>query len=182
METLLSFDKQLFLVVNHLPHTALLNAFFLGLSGIGAVGLVWFVLAGILFLREERKHHWFFAPIVLAGAGSYLVAEMILKNLVARPRPSLAMGAIILGSPSTDYSFPSGHATIAFAMAVVLSKIEPRWRPVFYLLAVAISFSRLYVGKHFPLDLLGGALAGYAVGHCSWQLARFIGVRLNIVS
>lgn len=149
-----SFDQQLFLFINHLPHNAFLNAINLLLSGVGTAGLVWFVLGVILILKEEKKDHWFFLPLLLAGLASWVVVELIIKPFVARPRPDLSEG----------FSFPSGHATIAWAMAVVLSRKEPKWRWLFYTLAFLISFSRIYLGKHFPLDVVAGALLGATVG------------------
>jgi undecaprenyl-diphosphatase len=73
----------------------------------------------------------------------------------AEPRP--------LVHPPTDGAFPSGHAATSFAAATVLSVARPRWAPAFYLLALAIGFSRVYVGVHYPLDIVGGAVLGIAV-------------------
>lgn len=157
----------------------LLGQFF---SGMGVGGIVWFVLGIILFIKEEKKHQWFFAPIVLTGLGVLVIADVILKPVVARVRPTLEMGALIVGSPAHDYSFPSGHATMSFAAAVVLAKIEPKWKWLLYVLAVTISFSRIYLGKHFPLDVVAGAVLGWGIGHASWWLAREINKRFKITS
>lgn len=158
METLLAFDQQLFLFINNLPHNGFFDGVALFLSGIGAAGLVWFVIGILLFLREERKNHRFFLPIITAGILSGFVVNLILKPLIARPRPTDLL---------SDFSFPSGHATIAFAMAVVLSKIEPKWKWLFYSLAISISFTRIYLGVHYPLDVIAGALLGSGIGFAS---------------
>ena len=99
-----------------------------------------------------------------AGGGSWFIVEVILKPLFARPRPDASAG----------FSFPSGHATIAFAMATVLSKKEPKWRFALFLLAIAIAFSRIYLGKHYPLDVLAGAFLGIIIGWLSLMLASFV--------
>ena len=84
---------------------------------------------------------------------------------------SLAKAAIHEGRPSepaplvtipNSHSFPSGHTATSFAAATILSAFVPRAAPAFFLLAVAIGWSRLYVGVHWPLDVVGGALIGVA--------------------
>ena len=82
-----------------------------------------------------------------------------------------------LGHVPKDPSFPSGHTTIAFAAATVLSYYRPRWAPAFFLLAVAIGFSRVYVGVHYPLDVLGGAILGLLVGGIVIALLRLEAAR-----
>jgi membrane-associated phospholipid phosphatase len=61
-----------------------------------------------------------------------------------------------------SHSFPSGHTATAFAGATMLSFFVPRAAPAFYVLAAAIAYSRLYVGVHFPLDVVGGVVIGVA--------------------
>lgn len=173
MNDLLSLDQQLFLFLNHLPHNEILNFLGLALSGVGTLGIIWFVLGIFFFIKEEKKNHWLFAPLVLAGLGTLLLADGILKPLIARLRPTVEMGAIILGNASSDYSFPSGHATMAFAGAVVLSHTEPKWKWFFYTLAALISFSRVYIGKHYPLDVVAGAILGIIIGWLSLMLGSF---------
>lgn len=164
MGYILFFDTQLFLILNHLPHNALFNALGIGLSAIGTAGIVWLILGVILFLREEKKDHLFFAPILLSAATSWVLVEKIIKPLIARPRPTLEMGAIILGHDLADFSFPSGHATIAWALATVLAHKEPKWKIAFFVLAFLISFSRIYIGKHYPLDVIAGGVLGWGIG------------------
>jgi undecaprenyl-diphosphatase len=88
-----------------------------------------------------------------------------IKEATGRPRPFRRYPEPRpLGHVPHDPSFPSGHATMAFASATVLSYFKPRWAPAFFLLAVAIGYSRVYVGVHYPLDVLGGALLGLLIG------------------
>lgn len=173
MEGFLRLDTQVFLLINHLPHNALFNAVGLGLSAIGTAGIVWLFIAGVFFVFEEKKDHFIFAPLLLTGATSWILVEKILKPLITRPRPTAQMGAIILGLNLTDsYSFPSGHATIAWALAGVLANKEPKWKWGLYLLATLISFSRIYIGKHYPLDVIVGGLAGWGIGAVALYLTK----------
>ncbi len=58
------------------------------------------------------------------------------------------------------HSFPSGHTTTSFALAVVIGRYYRRWEAVFFALAIGVGLSRVYVGVHFPGDILGGAVIG----------------------
>ena len=104
-----------------------------------------------------------------------LVAETVsgaLKLWVARDRPpvSRAVPEPLLESPST-YSLPSGHATVAFACATVLALAVPRLRWAFYGLAALIAFSRVYVGVHYPFDVVAGAVLGVVIAIALRMLA-----------
>ena len=78
---------------------------------------------------------------------------------------------VLVTTPSTA-AFPSGHAATSFAAAVVLALALPALAPAFLVLAAAVSFSRLYVGVHFPLDVIAGAVLGVAVATALLLLAR----------
>lgn len=174
METILVLDQQFFLLLNHLPHNAVFNDVALLLSGVGTGGIVWFVLGALLILREEKKDHRFWVPLVLGGLGSWVIAELILKPIFVRPRPDISMGAIVVGLNCCGYAFPSGHATIAWAMTAVLAQKEPKWRVLLYVLAFLISLSRIYLGKHYPFDVVAGGLLGWVIGTISIRVLAII--------
>jgi undecaprenyl-diphosphatase len=140
-------------VVEH--RVAWLDPIFIALSVIGYGGIVWIVLATMLSLVGRRS---VLLPTALT-AGSVWAADLvatILKSVV--PEADSLLGGT-LGS-----SFPSGHAATSFAGAVVLAYLFPRALPWLVALAVAISFSRVYVGVHYPFDVLAGAVVGASVG------------------
>lgn len=165
MDWLLSVDTQLFFLINHLPHVGFVDSFVLFLSGIGEAGLVWFVIGAFLIFKEESKDQWLFIPLGLAGGFAWSISELILKPLVARLRPSSALdAATVVGGFPLGYSFPSTHATFAFALAVVLAYKESKWKNGLFLLAFAISLSRVYLGHHYPIDVIVGGIIGWGIG------------------
>lgn len=92
--------------------------------------------------------------------------NVLLKNLIARTRPYAAIeGLTLLIPPPSDYSFPSGHTASSFAMAVVLyRKLERKWGITAIVLASLIALSRLYLGAHYPSDILFGMMSGILIG------------------
>jgi undecaprenyl-diphosphatase len=91
------------------------------------------------------------------------------KALVGEKRPTEPDALITIPH---SHSFPSGHTATATAGAIVLSVLEPRLAPLAVVLAAAVAYSRVYVGVHFPLDLLGGAAVGAATALLLLAVAR----------
>ena len=122
---------------------------------------MWIALALLLSVLWRR---WgvLFMTLFAVAVSDWLA--MGLKALVDRPRPPLryAEPKVLVPLPH-DASFPSGHAATSFAAATMLSFASPRLAPIFYLLATAVAFSRVYVGVHYPLDVIGGAMLGTLV-------------------
>ena len=94
---------------------------------------------------------------------------MLLKHLIARSRPyDCILGLIPLITPPTDYSFPSGHTAASFAVgALLFRKLPKRYGIPALVLAALIGFSRLYLGVHYPSDVLAGALLGTGISYAA---------------
>lgn len=165
MNQLIYFDRNLFFLINHLPHYYLIDLLALIISGAGSYGVIWLIVGIVIYIREENKdHHFIFLLLGTAGI-SYLITEIILKNLIRRPRPEAIEGALLVSQEITrSYSFPSGHATFAFALATILSFKEPKLKFILYSVAILICLTRIYLGRHYPLDVVGGAVIGFIVG------------------
>jgi undecaprenyl-diphosphatase len=104
--------------------------------------------------------------VLLALLVTQGVVDLAIKPFVARPRPFVAVATSrVVGHyrPPT-YSFPSGHAALAFASATVLAFGMPRVKAVWLVLAALVAFSRIYIGVHYPLDVACGTLVGIGVG------------------
>ena len=171
INVLLAQDQQIFLWINHLPHPVLIDSIAMTFSGLGASILLW-VLAGLwLFFHEEREWKHMFWRVFFAVAVAAIVVETIFKPIFGRIRPTMDMGAHII-APASGYSFPSGHATVSWALAVVLASVEKTYAPLWFALALGISLSRIYLGVHFPSDVVAGALIGLAIGHITLHVIR----------
>ena len=99
-----------------------------------------------------------------------------LKHLLGRPRPLLVLSDVrLLVDPLHGNSFPSGHAATSFALATIISATFPKWRWAAWTTALLIGISRVYVGVHFPLDVLGSAVIGVASGLAVLAIANHLG-------
>ena len=121
------------------------------------------MLAVAIGLASSRS----FAQVLALTAAAVWAADLAalgLKVVVDRPRPFETIPADdpLGGTPGTP-SLPSGHAATAFAGAVALSWLVPRWTPVFVALALAIVYSRVYLGVHYLTDVLAGGALGAAI-------------------
>jgi undecaprenyl-diphosphatase len=157
-------------VVEH--RAAWLDPVFVALSIVGYGGLVWVALAVPVSVLARRE------PFLGLGLTAACVwsADLIalgIKLATGRPRPFEELPAVdkLLGAMAGQ-SLPSGHAATSFAGAVILTYLLPRGAPVFFLLAVAISFSRVYVGVHYPSDVLAGAALGAVVSLTAVAILR----------
>lgn len=145
---------------------------FVALSAVGYAGLVWIALAVVVALVTRRS----LVGVTALTAICVWSADLLtlgLKAAFARQRP---FETILEPEPllegTVGASLPSGHAATSAAGAVVLAAFAPRAAPAFALLAVAIAFSRIYVGVHYPTDVLLGAAVGAAVALLGLQLRR----------
>lgn len=157
---LLQFDSDLFNIIYFLPHPLFLVLMMELFSLAGYFGFVWFVIA---FFQKK------FRPVAIALVCIFLFVDILLKFLVHRERPYPSYLDNFL--PWGSFSFPSGHAAASFAAAYILikGKIQKTKQKnllpfLIWMLAIIISFSRVYLGRHYPLDIIAGGIIGWGIG------------------
>lgn len=160
MNWLQRLDSSIFLAINNLPHPQLANDFFFLLTTIFNRGDAW--LAGLIVaaLRDPRQRKVIVdvLPALWMTSG---VVEGPVKQVFRRQRPFVSVvRAIVVGKKPGNYSFPSGHSAAAFAGAYLLARHYPRRTPLFYTIATLVAFSRVYLGAHYPGDVVSGAVVG----------------------
>jgi membrane-associated phospholipid phosphatase len=146
-------------VVHH--RAGWLDPVFEGLSYAGRLGLLWIGLGLVLCALYRR---WGVLGLTIIAVALADWSAIGMKALFDRDRPPLRYPEPdALVRVPLDGSFPSGHAATSFAGATILAFAFPCLAPLLYVLAAAVAFSRVYVGVHYPLDILGGAVLGILV-------------------
>ena len=129
------------------------------LTKLGSLGLVWVFIALPMLFSEKLRVVGF--KVILAVLITGFVGEGIIKNLAKRKRPSkyIEESDMLIRKPVT-YSFPSGHTSSSFASATVISHYCSNLMLPTFILALLVSFSRLYLKVHYPSDIFAGAVFG----------------------
>lgn len=168
-------DGQILLFIQEHLRNPLCDIFFKSITHLGDAGIFWILLTVVLLCFKQTRKAGIYSACALIG--SLIINNFILKNLVDRVRPyEVVEGLKCIVSHAHDASFPSGHTGASFASAIAIHKQIPKKFAVFFIvLAALIAVSRLYVGIHYPTDVLGGLITGISIG----LLVNFAGGRIT---
>lgn len=171
LDAILHLDGQLLLAIQSL-HMPWLDPLLCAYTELGDAGILWIALSlAMLLWKPTRKAG---ALALCAMALGLLVTNLTIKPLVERARPWLILPLTPLVTENDPNSFPSGHTCAAFAAGMIWLRALPwRWgRTAAVAMAVCMGLSRLYVGVHFPTDVLVGALIGSLCAWTAWKACQ----------
>lgn len=183
LEPLVTLDASLFYLLNVTLSHPLLDPVFTSCTE----ALFWVVpgtAAALLFIVKKRRE-----ALLVLGLGILTVAitdplsARVLKPLFGRLRPChpryFVEGGRFLAGMKHSFSFPSVHAANIFAQAALLFFFYPRWKWTYLSFACFIGYTRIYVGVHYPFDVVGGALLGIGIGCAVFFCYRLAAVRFR---
>ena len=160
-------DEKIFYLINHLPHNTWLNAMAQAFDMLTSAGIIFVALFLTNFLAKQKERQQLAKLIFLSLATNFVVVELTIKNLVGRARPFDILAEVIkVGGEPWTYSFPSGQTALIFGVAMAYILIFPKkWETCLVLLfAIIVGLVRIYLGDHYPSDVVAGAVIGSAIG------------------
>lgn len=169
LEAILDFDEQLFRIINGHWHNEVLDFIMPYWRDKKFWYPVYLALMAFIIYRFRVKGIYLLLALFLTVGLADTVSSKVLKKTVKRVRPcndpELKDDVILLVGCGKAYSFTSSHAANHFAigtfLAMTLGLYYKRWRWLFYFWAASIAFGQVYVGVHYPLDVIVGALVGF---------------------
>lgn len=171
LKQIYTLECQLFRNVNRYFDWKKLNTFFRTITHCGGATFTISLLLFIIFIGSPTVRFTALAAAISLAASHLPVA--VLKKMYPRRRPYLVLDKIkVTESPLVDHSFPSGHTTAIFSILVPFIIFMPVLALVLIPLGFFVGVSRIYLGLHFPSDVLAGMLLGSSVGLLTFLLVK----------
>lgn len=166
IEFLYSIDVSIFYFINDTLSAKFLDKFFTIITNVNHWYIAYAILLGIAFFKGGSLGKWSVLGVILLIITTDQVSHKVIKEIFQRIRPCNALPNVNspLGLQGT-FSFPSNHAVNNFAVAVFFYMIYPNLKWILFISAALVALSRVYIGLHYPSDVIGGALIGSAFGY-----------------
>ena len=166
MEIFYSIDLAVFYFFNHTISTGFLDKFFAIITNVNNWYIAYLILLGILIFKGGKLGKFAALGVILLIVVTDQTGYRLLKELFQRPRPCNVLPDVLTPLGCTgSFSFPSNHALNNFAVAAFFSKIYPNYTWVLYIVATLVAISRVYLGLHYPSDIIAGAAIGMIFGY-----------------
>jgi undecaprenyl-diphosphatase len=182
LEYLNKLDGELILWIQHSLSSSSLDSFFSFITDLNkkrSFQLLIILPLILMWIYKERKTGLYkFLGLLMSLMIIDSFCGLIIKKIFTRPRPFQTYIEVIQKSPASGYSFVSNHAANMIGIAVYLGYFYPRWRAFWWIIALIVSFSRMYNGVHYFSDVLFGGLIGGLIGY---SVARFLNKRFSLV-
>jgi undecaprenyl-diphosphatase len=170
-----ALDAALYLRINALQFGPRADRALVLLSSVMHYGEGWALVALMMLIADFRAGLRASLEALPVLWLMMLTVNFPLKRIFRRHRPFIAfVDARVLGPKPKDYSFPSGHTAAAFAGAFLFGAHAPPWAPLFYVIATVVGFSRVYLGVHYPSDVVIGAIVGVSLAGAYLGLFRMV--------
>ena len=163
-------EEEILLFIQDNLRFEFLNPIFTFITKLCDLGLIWIILAlYILIIKKEKQSGY---AMILGMILCVIIVNVILKNIIMRPRPFDMINELtVLIDKPYDYSFPSGHTALSFTAAIIYYYYHRNKMGILFLiLAALIAYSRLYLGVHYPSDVLGGLLVALIISYITIKI------------
>jgi len=175
IDFLYQLDIAVFYFFNHTLSNTLFDKFFPFITDVKHWYITYVILILLLIIKGKKLERISAGFVILLITATDQFSSFFVKNLVGRIRPCNELPDVnILAGCTGSFSFPSSHAVNNFAVAVFFSILFPKYKWAFYITAALLALSRVYVGVHYPSDIIGGALIGSVFGFIFAKAVLFI--------
>lgn len=180
IEFLHSIDLFFLYLINHSLSTPAFDKFFSLITNVNHWFITYIILWGVLFFKGGKKGKVAAILVLFLVAAADQTGAKLLKEFFQRIRPCNILNDVLTPLGCTgSYSFPSNHALNNFAVAMFFYKIYPNYKYVLFITATLIALSRVYLGLHYPSDIIGGAILGLGFGYLFFLIHSEILKRLS---
>ncbi|MCS7053728.1 MAG: phosphatase PAP2 family protein [Ignavibacterium sp.] len=174
-EFLYNIDLTIFYFFNHTLSSPFLDKFFSFITSVNNWTIAYVILLSLTWTYGGKRGKIAIVIVIVMITFTDQLGHKLLKEFFARQRPCNVLDNVLTPTGcSGTYSFPSNHALNNFAAASFFSFLFPQFIKPLFIVASLVAISRIYLGLHFPSDIIAGAILGVIFGYIFSELVMFI--------